>query len=325
MRRLHLAIVATAALAALALPGFAAAKPHHKHPGRPALAELHTRGSNGYRISVYALGPKAVGLFVDKGAFSISYELDGRVTTRSLDANLGKLGHISLRLHVSSRHSEALPGDGTCPASRLVHEHGVFRGSFNFRGEQGFTTVSAHHIPGEMSWATNPRCSSRSARATSARVPRPLRASAKKHASYSAVIADHPSNGRDTFFEALKEFPEDDEDWELFAAIDERRGRIDIHRDAFVFAGPNMVTVSDPGVHPVSAEVVAKAPLQGSATFTESPIAPALPWEGSLRISMPGIGPVPLTGQGFHTTVCSEKSFSRLLGCQEAASLVAGD
>jgi hypothetical protein len=322
MRRLHLAIVATAALAALAalaLPGLAAAKPHHKHPGRSALAELHTRGSNGYRISVFSIGPKDVALFVDKGAFSISYELHGRVTTRGLEANLGKLGHISLRFHVSSRHSETLTHDGGCPASRIVDERGVFRGSFNFRGEQGFTTVSTHHVRGEVSWATNPSCSSRSARASSARVPRLLRASAKKHASYSAVIADHHSNGRDTFFEALKEFPEDDEDWELYAAIDERRGRIEIQRDALVFAGPNMVTVSDPGVHPASAGVMAKAPLQGSATFTESPIAPALPWEGSLRISMPGIGAVPLTGQGFHTTVCSEKSFNRLLDCQEAA------
>jgi hypothetical protein len=294
---------AVVVLAAFALPALTAAKPH---ASRSLTVELDTRGSNGYKVSVFAYGPREVFLDVRKGGLSASYEVRGRITRDRLEASFGKLGKISLRFKRSSKTTETLESSDGCPPARITEEHGLFRGTLAFAGEQGYTRVNSHRVRGEVTLLARPPCSSERSATKSGRVT-------SGAAELSAVSR---SKGRETDFSVVKYFPELDE-WLFDAFVTEQRGRIDIERDAFAFAQSGSFLVSKPGVHPVSAEVIAPKPFQGTATFAEEPVSPALFWDGSLSVSLPGIGPVPLAGKGFEAFLCSEKNLSLLITCTE--------
>lgn len=310
-------MICAALLASSVLPAPAVAKPRGERTDRTLLVELGTRGSNGYRISVYSIGDQEVTLYAAKPDLSASYAVRGHVRHDRLEANFGKLGRISLRFKPSTRISDTLGGPPNCPPARLTEEFGVFRGSLDFTGEQGFTTVDSHRVRGKVTLITSRPCPSKRLATGSYGTSQLRRAAGEQRSGVAELSAESRSNGRVTSFGVVKYFPDFDE-WLFDASVDEQRGRIDIEREALVFAEADSFLVSKPGVHPASAEVIAPKPFQGTAVYAEEPVSPALAWDGSLSVSLPGIGPVPLAGQGFEAFLCSERNLHRLADCGEA-------
>jgi hypothetical protein len=293
----------------------AQAKPHVTRVDRSLNVEFNTRASNGYRASLFAVDNR-VALELGKGPFSATYEVRGLATSHRLEANFGKLGRISLRFKSARTTTTKFPGLPNCPPARSIHEFGVFRGSLRFVGEQGFTRIGTHRVRGEVEHIVTPECDSEPPGRGPSETLRHRAATDKHREDVAELSATSKSHGRVVDFSASRLFGYDT--WFVEASTLERRGRISIDRDAIVFeASPSAIVVSKPGAHPAKASVKLPRPFQGTAAFAEEPVPPAPAWEGSLSVSMSGLGPVALAGRGFEAFLCSERSLTQLEGCQE--------
>lgn len=104
-------------------------------------AAFRLRGSNGYSIYVDAFSERADGrgrinLFAVKKGHDASYTALAEVTPAAIHADLGSLGAIDAVLHPSGREKTArICGSGP----PLTFEPGLYRGTFRFKGEEGYT------------------------------------------------------------------------------------------------------------------------------------------------------------------------------------------
>jgi hypothetical protein len=311
-RHLLLAIAAAMALGCVFAPA-ATAKPRGSHTRHFVDSELRIRGSHHFEITVLTVGDQ-VSLLAEGRTGSVSYLLRGHVTRRRMVANLGRLGRISVRFKASKKETETLPAAKGCKPPRSLKESGVFKGTISFHGERGFTTVHSARARGDIATLTLPPCAERQPRPGPAPGPLSLRAAHKPRKVAASLTAVSQSKARRTVFSAAR-FP-DSSEWFDDANVTERRGRIAIERNVFEFGAPDTATLTKRGVHPASTQVNAPKPFLGSATYSEEPVPPALPWDGSLRVELPGIGMIPLAGKGFHPTLCNEKNLDQLLECE---------
>jgi hypothetical protein len=323
MRLARPAPILAALIVSLALPALASAKPHPvmEHSISAAI-DLH--GSNGYSIELETLGHE-IELWVEKGDFEgnglgVSYRLNGRVSSDHIEANLGKLGHISVRFESPSGHTRTRTNrKHGCGSQRTIEESGTFRGVIEFDGEQGFTTVSTRHAKGGVVRSTTQRCGRDRARSRTMASRLAARSEEGSDDDLRAVHAVSDSNGHNLSFEAFR--IGDAEPWGIHVFLEERRGRIEIDRFAEVRTGEESVSFVGPGVHPTSATVTPPEPFSGTATYTKAPPPGALPWLGSLSVALPGLGTVPLAGEGFKAVACHSADLYKFTGCMISVDL----
>jgi hypothetical protein len=242
-------------------------------------AIFRLEGTNGYSIIVLAASERAdgrtdAGLIVFRRGAGVVYSVPATLTPTKFEAELGALGRISLDIVPSGAEKTLRP---KCGGEPVTFEPDVYQGTFEFRGEQGYTEVVATRIPEFSRFFVDFGCSVSSRGETSGHgLPGArLRALAGRgrHRTSLQVNANRP--GARVFYEA---------------EVTEKRGRIAIQRSVTGRA-PASAFEWDPFLR--AATVEPPAPFSGHATFRRDASA-ANRWSGDLSVDFPGRSAVPL-------------------------------
>lgn len=255
------------------------------------------QGSNGYEIWVSAYSRRRDGLgWISIGVGgkhgSAFYRAPARVrgeaardsTATSIEADLGSLGRVDLLLNRSGREeSFRFP----CGGPKETYEPGVYEGAFEFKGEDGYTSVAATSVPFQPAAFFSIRdCNgSGSGEATGTRVP----GARLKGISFAHDrILTFQVNKNNAHSHAL-----------YSASVREQRDGIYIYRTTEGTAGPAAFQF-DP--HLRSATLSPPAPFSGSATARREPDSLLLKWQGNLKLAFPG-RTVSLTESSVHVSL----------------------
>lgn len=312
--------------------GSAAAKPRgvvHTDIG----AVMQLRGTQNYKISLsIVLGRLQLGTY--NGPLSVAYSGKARIRGDHFAVRLGKLGHISLKFENPEGHRRTYEEDFRhCGGIREVAEFGVFKGSFVFRGDRDYTEVSTHRVKGVLFHDSERVCGSdrpsHAARAQSEPEPAPAASRLEKRLRSRAGTGHHNTDiegvgatDGNLVFDAIRSDGSQGP-WEIEAEVSERRGGLEILRNALVEnANPDSIVLGDESVRPATASIAPPRPFLGTAAYTDAPAPGALPWDGSLSVPLPGLGTVPLAGKDFSAIVCHTQSFGKLGHCIETGLLI---
>lgn len=270
--------VGLAALTLLAPTGAAALDSDLKGS---ALFRLH--GSNGYSILVLATSERAdnrgdVAIIVGRRGAGVIYTAPALVSPTRFEADLGALGRISLDVVSSGAEKRLRP---SCGGEAVTFEPDVYRGTFEFRGEEGFTDATATQIPEygrfflDLGCAGAFRGESWGPGSPGAR----LQVRMGKGPNRTSLQVNQNRPGARTHFKA---------------EVVEKRGRVGIQR--FVEGrAPSGAFDFDPLLR--AATLDPPAPFSGSAAFHRN-ASPANRWTGDLSVDFPGRSDVPLTRPG---------------------------
>jgi hypothetical protein len=309
---------AVLAIAALSLLAFAAATAAAKPRGvvhRSTDIQVKVGGTNGYRVVLQTIGDDLL-LSARNGPLAVLYLGKGHSRGDRYHAGLGKLGQISLRF--KSPRRKVLHNPRRCEGSNQVEEHGVVTGSFVFKGERGYTKVTAHRIKA-VEFRDNERiCGFRPpSRVAAGRFRRRFdRVTApSRHERDLEAIGAAASHG-DLSFEAQKRGGR----WEINASLFERHKSLDVIRSASVESAGDPIVFGDEAERPATASIAPPPPFLGTATYTASPTPGTLTWDGSLTVPLPGAGTVQLAGKGFQAIACRAKEDDRLDRCLSSAA-----
>lgn len=274
-------LAAAAGLVALALLAPSAAPALDSDLKGSAIFNLE--GENGYRIVVLASSERAdgrgdVALIVFRRSATVVYGAPATVTPTRFDADLGELGRIALDVVPTGARKTLRP---RCGGDPVTLEPDSYRGSFEFRGEEGFTAATATRIPEFSRFSVDFGCGGRvTGEAGGPGLPGArLRALAGRGHRRTVLQVNQNRPGARPFFEA---------------EVAEKRGRIEINRylsgrtraDAFDF---------DPLLR--TATFAPPPPFSGRATFRRD-ATPGKRWSGSLEADFPGRSNVPLVVPG---------------------------
>ncbi|MGH2973754.1 MAG: hypothetical protein ACRDLL_02655 [Solirubrobacterales bacterium] len=240
------------------------------------------RGTNGYRISVYATRQLhshrrgEVSISASKGRVASSYTARGKVTHRRIRAGLGQFGRVDLRFRPHRRHKRAPLNERpnarqksqVCLVS-LTGPSGRFKGAIRFRGDGGYSSLKAHKEKGVVGTG-KASCSSEDDEPPGTTV---LKASSGSLRFEALEFRGHAAPL-------------------FYAAETERLDSVRIDRYAFE-TGKNGDFAFDSGLTSAQA-APPKPPFHGAASFT-SPDQ----WTGTLSVSFAGVSDVALTGAGF--------------------------
>ncbi len=263
-------------------------------------AEFTLKGSNGYRITVSGDpggGKDSIELTATGRSGEVNYIASGRVTADRIEAKLGKLGRISVRFVPSGRQrrvkvpKKCIPERPPVVSSRL----GSFIGTIRFRGEHGYTRVSARSAEGGVGdpLANTPK-----------RLTCQFHESAEERKrELESVSLDASSSATGVSFSTLRLFgnlrdgllgkpaaPGDD--YLFLAASIERAGRMSIIRSAGASGGSEGFSFDDALT---SATVRPPSPFTGTGNFVRNADG-STGWTGDLAVPLPGLGVVDLTG-----------------------------
>jgi hypothetical protein len=284
----------------LALPAGAAAKPGYYVIKPSRQVSLSLRGSHGYAIQVYGLGPRRVLLIASKGNLSASYAVHGKVSDDSIEAGFGKAGRLAVRLHPAGPpQDETNSFTPNCNGKAATTQRGRFVGSIRFRGEQGYTDVKTKGARGAVFHSYRQVCKRQSG---GRRQPRSLfpplislgAASSNRQLPWFSVFEENPGNEKGRFFVEGATFE---------ANQSEHREGVSIDHSADLTAPSKTLTVSPLGSDPISATVSPPAPFSGTASFEETTEGRGA-WTGDLEAELPGVGQVALTGPTYSASFC---------------------
>jgi len=142
------AVVAAIAIAICC--GAAATANAAGEPDTGAFNAFTLKASNGYKMLVLAFSNRGyrhgeVVLLVSRKGRNVSYLAPATVTDSKVEADLGRLGRIALEFAPSSIEGIDHPA---CDRSQQVpYEKGLYVGTFEFHGEEGYTDASLTEVP----------------------------------------------------------------------------------------------------------------------------------------------------------------------------------
>jgi protein-S-isoprenylcysteine O-methyltransferase Ste14 len=246
-------------------------------------AVFRLEASHGYTILGFAASERIdgrgdIGLIVYRKGETVSYLAPAIVTPTRLEADLGALGGISAEIVPSrKRRLRSHCGDGV----RTVEPH-LYRGTFEFQGEQGYTEAFATETPEYVGFFANLVCAfGVGGEGSGPGMPGArLRAFSRNHGRRLSLQLNKNRPGKPTIFSAT---------------LAERRNGIRIER-AVSGRQPARAFEYDPLLQ--TATVEPAGPFSGEARFVRH-APPARRWTGSLSIDFPGKSEVPLAGAGF--------------------------
>jgi hypothetical protein len=295
------------------------AKPGYEVQPRHLHLHFELPAAHGYTMSVDTRGHREVRATLSKGGVSATYKVAGHVTRRRIDADFGRLGHISGRFHGSVFHPyRDSPLRRDCYGRQPIFETGPFRGRIRFRGENGYTRVKAKRAPTVLVRTFKRICSRKLHRVPRERPGGPT----TPRLFFSELSAIAHADRRTTFFGAFGIQLEGSRAVEeasepglaVFAATGERRHSVAIVRTAFMIGEPGAVLLTPPSERPIEATIAPPAPFDGTARFHQ-PAPRAERWTGTLGVHLPGGGLVPLTGPKFRAKLCRATSERKLVRC----------
>lgn len=286
------------AMAALALPAGAVAKPGYYVSPPSFFSSFDLRGSNGYSIHVFGLSGNRVWIVASMGAGSASYLGRGKVTPDSVEGRFGSLGRVSVQFEPAWTERQGVR-DG-CKGKPASNRQGRFTGLIRFRGEEGFTSVDAAGARG-FAYRTYRTVCKRP------RGERPPPDGKPPTTSLSAVSSRYPSA---PWFSVFKQEPPKRsrfalslEDANYTVRTIERRPNLGIYRTVSARSSPETFAVTPLGTSPATATVDPPAPFSGTATYEKTPEGKPT-WTGDLTVELPGRGELSLTDPTYHATLC---------------------
>jgi hypothetical protein len=285
------------AVLALVLGGAFASTALGATGGRAEVEErFQLTGSHGYRILVSAR-LRTVTIGVEKGSSqragsSTTYVARGTAGVHGFYADFLQFGRVNVHFHRTSGAVRGLPPDcfgGNGGADTI---EGYFTGSFEFKGENGYTEVQTNRVKGEMvlppteqcplvAGGANPLFENNGAELPPAKTRMTLSAVSKAGTGGLDFVARR--EGKTGYYA------------ERYGTI----GRIGIVSLAYAI-GPQKSFVSDSRVS--FGKVTPPKPFFGTGTLERGKGGKRL-WTGDLAASFPGQGKVALTGTEFHTTL----------------------
>jgi hypothetical protein len=208
------------------------------------------------------------------------------VTTNRVHANLGRFGRIDMALHLSGAESTARE---KCLHRTETYEAGTYEGSFEFKGEGGYTEARATQVAA-LPTSYFPGVNFCNRQTSSGESFGPGEPGARlKGISYAA--------GRVLKFEINKNRRHGKT---LFtASLAERAGGIKIYRELSGVAPANAFRY-DPKVR--SATLSPPAPFAGSASLRRNQNMVSPLWSGNLTLAFPG-HTVPIAGPAVHVSL----------------------
>jgi hypothetical protein len=269
-------------------------------------AEFTLQGSNGFRVTVSGDpavgGPGSVDLSVRRGNENVVYSARGRVTPTSMQASFGRLGKVSLRFRPSGK-VRRVRVPRKCLKERppvVTAKLGTFAGSFEFRGERGYTKASTHRVAGAIGdpLANTDKELECETPVTKAQAKRELQevvlGAADRHAHIAFQASRLPVQLSGLKSPAGGSIPAGDRYlfW-LFAS--ERAERVSIFR-VVAAVGPASDFVFDDAL--TTATVTPPAPFTGAGSFRRNGDG-STSWTGNLSVPVPGLGMIDLTAPRF--------------------------
>jgi hypothetical protein len=313
-------LAATAILGLCALPAGAVAKPRRVRQKPSVSTDMRMRGTHGFRLQLSTLDGKAAFLLATKptGVANVTYLSPGGKARNSVDAaklnvKVGNLGHFRGRfVPTSTKEEKPEPG---CEADPTTIENGYFVGSFDFRGERGYTAFHSHRVRGSVTRRPGGICTFNDAGWHLTPHQAKLEKEQRRN-EFHLVAADEKLN---VLFEVRRqEATKDEPPQPTFQATvnGSKVGDFYVSHSAidFGFEAEPETTFAVPNLAEPLAEatVAPPAPFSGSATFhLDSPKTAS--WTGDLAVELPGIGKVPLTGEGIDAGLCKGTSCTKTL------------
>ena len=208
-----------------------------------------------------------------EGAVS-QYATVGRVTDRSIDANFGRLGRISVRVRPQGR-PRVDPPPAMCEGGPESTTRGSFVGTIRFRSEDGDYDVDVGRARGLVHSQPRLKCRFPDRKPPPERPPEEILLIAGDCQGRTLAVAVPPDDPA---------FVGDEQGAVVLASASERRGRILIWRFAFALAPRSPLTyASDLS----SATLTAPNLFSGSAAFAQGPDRVGT-WTGTLTADFPG-------------------------------------
>lgn len=275
------------AVAMLALPVTAAAKPGYFVSPSFRYAEAKFRGTHGYQVTISA-GSDGVTVAAHKGLASVSYDdFKGKLKGNSIGIRLPRIGRVFVHFHELKRSH--MPPAKNCRGPATLIRHGVFEGLVVIKGERGFTKVRRRRMRAKIVREPSITCRRRLTAHASAAADEFLFAMSERRRRYLIFTADKwpPSQGFSPLFFGTTLFR-----W---------RGSMAIVNSNSAFTEDS--TALDVAKPPRSATVDPPGPFTGTATFEEKS-KDEFRWAGDLAVELPGIGEVSLAGPKFKSELC---------------------
>ena len=118
----------------------------------PVPGAFRLAASNGYTLYVIAEPPRggrsgSVLIFASAKGRGANYVFPATVTETSMQADLGGLGEISLTFQRTNQ-----PTSVACGKRTIRFDSGQYEGRFDFQGEEGYTSVEATSVPGNIDY-----------------------------------------------------------------------------------------------------------------------------------------------------------------------------
>lgn len=296
-----------AAVAALLLPGTAlAARTHRVKTPAETLWYAQLKGTKGFSVNLTVESGRTPRVSAERDRSkrtiqAVTYSIHRRV--------IGPDGALHLEFgdgdrfvaHFVARSAQHLRPSRGCQGAQTVLEDGAWVGTFEFRGEGGFTQVHAHRARG---WIIR-----KPAQTCPKGANRPIQLEPEattEEAKTLGLIAGTTSAA--TVFHATRREEGSTEAGEgkatFFAQAERRVGGVGIVSSALTFAAPASTFTTPNAVSPGSEVMLTPpAPFSGSGTFhLQGPSSAS--WTGDLAVELPAFGRVPLTGPQIAAGTC---------------------
>lgn len=255
----------------------------------PSFTGFALQASNGYVFVALAVGPAegeegeegGIVLFLAHGKRTIvTYSAPARVSSSTVDADLGALGRISVARVPTGRMKTVRRGCKPGKTKRVEAER--YEGTIEFHGEEGFAEVSATSAP---------------------LLPLSFCISSGEGGGPAGKERDLPGARLDVArryldkyrleFDATQRRP--GARTEVRVEVEEHRGEMEIHRATSTLASASALRY-DRRLR--TATVRPPAPFAGHGSFHGNARRPNQ-WTGNLTVDLPGRSDVPVTGPGF--------------------------
>ncbi len=265
--------------------------------------EFSLHASNGYRITVSGDpgdGSRQVRLIAVGPAGTAEYSSEGVVTATTLSASFGHLGKVAVRFRPSGA-VRRVKVSKRCLKDRprtVTSRQGSFLGAIKFRGERGYTKVSARRAQGGLGdpLANTPKklgCEFRESKA-------------ERKRELESVSLDASPPGAGVSFTGFRLFggssrrgprsgsPPSGNRYLFLASAIERAEGMSVTRYTGAIGGSSDFVFDDALT---TAEVTPPGPFTGSGNFRRNADG-STSWTGTLSVPLPGLGTVRLTGGG---------------------------
>jgi hypothetical protein len=329
LRRASKLTAGTAIITALALPGGAAARPGTEVHQRSLHLATSSFATRGYVVNVETFGHHRVVLSAEKNGQLATYTVRGKVNRHRIRADFGRFGRVNLNFHgqkkpfpAQAKAQQPKDRQRRCRGRKAEREVGEFRGAVEFDGQRLYTRLAVGGLEGELRRSYRQVCWFRhvgpEARAhvssSSAVVPRA--AIPEIGFTIAVLSAQGRIEGSLIHFSAINlespfgiPIPRSERLSIVTAYRQERVGRIRVFRSTFLSADAGGVRISRRSVHPAKARVALDSPFSGTALFRDGTEKSPASWQGDLVVRLPGTGALPLTGPGFHASLCRVSAF----------------